>query len=370
MRSVRREDASSNYIRLRRTIRQEVSILLPLRHPNIVALLGHCLNPFCMVLEYAPQGALDRVLFNYKRAGMRLDAYVVQECIVQVCLGLVIKTLPSFPPSLLPSLPSFLPSFLLSFLPSFRPSFLPPSLLPSFPPSLLPSFLPSFPPSLFPSFLPSFPPSFIFYFYFFLFLFLFLSFFLFSFKKVNIVLYLCSQCSSALKYLHKHHIIYRDLKSENVLVWSFPAPFSADQSGHEVLIKLADYGISRSAALAGMKGLGGTPGFMAPEIEKYVGKEVYTDKVCTVPFKTVTLLGGKKMNKFDINVSCKPSYQRFRYIFFSFSSTQYSAFYLVYLVRLTEKGRGSRNNCVRAHTHTHTHTHGERVTPQRDRPEN
>lgn len=49
-------------------------------------------------------------------------------------------------------------------------------------------------------------------------------------------------------------------------------------------IKLADYGISRSAALAGMKGLGGTPGFMAPEIEKYVGKELYTDKVDSFSF--------------------------------------------------------------------------------------
>ena len=49
-------------------------------------------------------------------------------------------------------------------------------------------------------------------------------------------------------------------------------------------IKLADYGISRSAALAGMKGLGGTPGFMAPEIEKYVGKELYTEKVDSFSF--------------------------------------------------------------------------------------
>ena len=91
--------------------------------------------------------------------------------------------------------------------------------------------------------------------------------------------FLSSQCASALKYLHKHHIIYRDLKSENILVWSFPQPHTPEQGTHEVLIKLADYGISRTAALAGMKGLGGTPGFMAPEIEKYVGKECYTDKV-------------------------------------------------------------------------------------------
>ena len=61
-----------------------MSILLPLRHQNIVSLLGYCLNPFCMVLEFAPQGALDRVLASYKRAGVRLNAYVIQKCIVQV----------------------------------------------------------------------------------------------------------------------------------------------------------------------------------------------------------------------------------------------------------------------------------------------
>ena len=73
-----------------RTVRQEMSILLPLRHQNIVSLLGFCLNPFCMVLEFAPQGALDRVLANYRRAGVRLNAYVTQKCIVQV---IVVKLL-------------------------------------------------------------------------------------------------------------------------------------------------------------------------------------------------------------------------------------------------------------------------------------
>ena len=100
-----------------------------------------------------------------------------------------------------------------------------------------------------------------------------------DFHVLHLSPFFFSQCSSALKYLHKHHIIYRDLKSENVLVWSFPVPHSPNQGTCDVLIKLADYGISRSAAMAGMKGLGGTPGFMAPEIEKYVGKECYTEKV-------------------------------------------------------------------------------------------
>ncbi len=62
-------------------------------------------------------------------------------------------------------------------------------------------------------------------------------------------------------------------------MWEFPNPFSPT---HEVVIKVADYGISRAASIAGAKGIGGTPGFMAPEIEKYSGREFYTDKVCNL----------------------------------------------------------------------------------------
>lgn len=152
--------------------RQELNILLTLRHANIVPLIGIVVSPLALVLDLAPHGALDSVLKNYRRSGAKLDPYTLQAIILQV--------------------------------------------------------------------------------------------------------------AKAVEYLHQQHVIYRDLKSENVLVWQIPLPFQ--ESSESVHVKVADYGISRLTLPTGAKGFGGTEGFMAPEIIKYNGEEEYTEKVDSFSF--------------------------------------------------------------------------------------
>ena len=66
------------------TARQELNILIHLRHPHIVPLVGICTNPLSIVLELAPAGALDTRLKHYRRSGDKLKAKVVQLVILQI----------------------------------------------------------------------------------------------------------------------------------------------------------------------------------------------------------------------------------------------------------------------------------------------
>ncbi len=79
------------------------------------------------------------------------------------------------------------------------------------------------------------------------------------------------QIVTGLAYLHKKNIIFCDLKSDNILVWSLELEESVN-------VKLSDYGISRQSFHEGALGVEGTPGYQAPEIRPGI---VYDEKVRT-----------------------------------------------------------------------------------------
>ncbi|XP_044045411.1 leucine-rich repeat serine/threonine-protein kinase 1 isoform X2 [Siniperca chuatsi] len=94
------------------------------------------------------------------------------------------------------------------------------------------------------------------------------------------------QIASGLAYLHRKRIIFCDLKSDNILVWSLEVQ-------DPVNIKLSDYGISRQSFHEGALGVEGTPGYQAPEIRPGI---VYDEKVDMFSYGMVLyeLLSGQR----------------------------------------------------------------------------
>ncbi|XP_061613512.1 leucine-rich repeat serine/threonine-protein kinase 1 isoform X4 [Phyllopteryx taeniolatus] len=76
------------------------------------------------------------------------------------------------------------------------------------------------------------------------------------------------QVAAGLTYLHRKNVIFCDLKSDNILVWSL-------QEQHAVNVKLSDYGVCRRSFHEGALGVEGTPGYQAPEVRPGI---VYDEK--------------------------------------------------------------------------------------------
>uniref|UniRef100_A0A8C5M637 non-specific serine/threonine protein kinase n=2 Tax=Leptobrachium leishanense TaxID=445787 RepID=A0A8C5M637_9ANUR len=109
------------------------------------------------------------------------------------------------------------------------------------------------------------------------------------------------QIAAGLSYLHRKNIIFCDLKSDNILVWSLNVR-------EAVNIKLSDYGISRLSFHEGALGVEGTPGYQAPEIRPRV---VYDEKVDMFSYGMVLyeLLSGQRpsLGQHQLQISKKLS---------------------------------------------------------------
>ena len=64
--------------------------MLQLDHLNIVPLLGICLHPTSLVLSLAPLGALNGLLKDYKRSGVRLSLKALQRIVLQVAQVVIV----------------------------------------------------------------------------------------------------------------------------------------------------------------------------------------------------------------------------------------------------------------------------------------
>ncbi|KAK3698088.1 hypothetical protein QZH41_017526 [Actinostola sp. cb2023] len=67
------------------------------------------------------------------------------------------------------------------------------------------------------------------------------------------------QVAEGLAYVHRHRIVYRDMKPHNILMFSMSLSIVINA-------KISDFGIARYTTMYGLKSAEGTPGYRAPEV--------------------------------------------------------------------------------------------------------
>lgn len=81
-----RHNPELDYSVTRKNVLQEAKLFWTLKHPNIVSLRGVCLKApkFCLVMEYAKGGSLNRILSGSRR----IDPPVLIEWAIQIARGM------------------------------------------------------------------------------------------------------------------------------------------------------------------------------------------------------------------------------------------------------------------------------------------
>lgn len=78
---------SENLTRSYCTARQELNMLLSIKHPHITSFIGVLVFPMTLIFELAPHGALNLIIAKYKKYNTCLHMNTLQQTCVQVQLN-------------------------------------------------------------------------------------------------------------------------------------------------------------------------------------------------------------------------------------------------------------------------------------------
>ena len=75
------------------SVKKELSILSPLKHPHIIQLHGVMMRPLGLILELASLGSLKNILHEYSEAHAHLHISVTKQVVIQVFVVIVARNI-------------------------------------------------------------------------------------------------------------------------------------------------------------------------------------------------------------------------------------------------------------------------------------